>query len=135
MFDETLVIGGYVLTNRSKTLGNAYVACDLWQNISMVLELVNIGERAAFLGTCMYRLRDDHASIILTGFTQARDGIAGGNIGLFQTASGTYVSVGAIRHNPIYGPDTDGNPNTNYEKFTPSVEIGINRDIFMKRTR
>ena len=101
----------------------------------MLLEFLNMGERPAFFGTYQYKLKDNVASIALTGFAQSDDGIKGGTIGIYHTASGAYVAVGATYHDPVYQPNADGTPNENFGKFAPSVELGINRGVFPRKTR
>lgn len=133
--DENIKVGGQIITNSKNTKINIHLACNPWYNISTLLQVVDMGDQPAFFGTFQYKLKDNVASIALTGFAQSEDGISGGSIGLYHTKSGAYAAFGLTKHDPIYQPDADGTPNEKFNTFTPSFEVGINCAVFPRKPR
>lgn len=130
---ESLQVGGMLITNQKDVIGNLQLTCDLCYNMSVLLQVVNLGERPAFFGTYQYKLKDNVASIAINGFVQSQDGVMGGTIGIYHK-SGAYFAAGAVKHEPMY-KNADGTPNEKFDKFTPSIELGINCAVFPKRSK
>ena len=132
---ETFKFGWLVSIKKSHTVANMHIIYEPWYNIAFLVQVVNMGERPAFFGTCRYNMQNNKVALAITGFVQSDDGVRGGTVGLYHTSSGAYIAVGATYHDDVYLKNDDGTHNKNYEKFTPLIELGINRTIFPTPSR
>ena len=127
-FGDDFQLGGFVLTNKRESYGDAYMAFKPTWHDAVVLQLLDLGGCPTFYGLYKHTLKNGEAAFSINGFKQKKEGAAGCDITFQHIKSGTYVSAGAHYHDPLHtAPDTP-------EKWRPFAEVGINK-ILSPRNR
>lgn len=122
--------GGTLLHNMSQSRGEIYFTAKPTYRDYILIRALNIGERPILYGTWGHTVRNDAVAFSTCGFLETHDGACGGNIGIYHIKSGAYATIGAARHNPANAPGTP-----EYEKWTPSVQVGLKRTIAPNKQR
>ena len=127
---DNFQVGGMVIINRKSTRGDIYIKYNFPGYSGLLFEWVNLGGVPAFYGNYYHALFNGDMVIGLNGFYQWHDGPTGANLGLYHTKSGAYTAFGATYHDPIRKKHASGIQNPQYNKWSPFIEVGLNKRLF-----
>lgn len=127
---DNFQVGGMVIMNRKHPYGSIYMKYNFPDYSGLLLELLNLGGVPSFYGAYYHTFFNNDMIIGLNGFTQWNDGPHGANIGFYHTKSGAYTAMGATYHDPIRKRHTNGAQSPQYNKWSPFIEVGLNKRLF-----